>query len=132
MGSQTDEPFLRALIRSIGRPDVIIDDGSHVNQHVLTTFNVLFPLLAADGIYVIEDTQSSYWEPFGGSSRDLGRGDTSMGFVKGLIDGLNYKELRPPRAAANDFESTVVEVHCYHNIVFIQKGHNDTVHDVDV
>jgi hypothetical protein len=114
----------------IGCPDVIIDDGSHINEHVLTSFNILFPILAANGLYVIEDTQSSYWESFGGSSKHLDRDSTTVGFVKKLIDGLNYKEFRDPDRSPSLFDSTIVEVHCYHNIVFIQKGRNDTFHDL--
>jgi hypothetical protein len=130
VGSQADEEFLRQIVGSIGRLDIVIDDGSHINEHVLTSFRVLFPLLATHGIYVIEDTQSSYWKSFGGSSSELGRDNTTMGFVKGLIDGLNHKEFRDPRRAPTIFDSTIVGIHCYHNIVFIQKGHNDTFQDL--
>jgi hypothetical protein len=130
MGSQADEEFLRKVVASIGCPDIIIDDGSHINEHILISFKILFPILAANGIYVIEDTQSSYWEPFGGSSKDLCREDTTMGFIKSLMDGINHKELRDPHRAPTPFDSTIVGVHCYHNIVFIQKGRNDTGHNL--
>jgi hypothetical protein len=37
------------------KPDIIIDDGSHRPDHQLISLVTLFPYLAADGIYVIED-----------------------------------------------------------------------------
>lgn len=41
---------------------VIIDDGSHVPEHQLLTFNILFSgLLRAGGCYIIEDVECSYW-----------------------------------------------------------------------
>jgi hypothetical protein len=39
----------------------INDDGSHVPEHQLLTFNKLFPLLETGGVYIIEDIETSYW-----------------------------------------------------------------------
>ena len=59
-GSQNDLSFLTYLMGILSSPDIIIDDGSHMNEDVLKTFNHLFPKLKSGGIYVIEDTQTSY------------------------------------------------------------------------
>ena len=40
---------------------VINDDGSHIPEHQLLTFNKLFPLLQRGGVYIIEDVETSYW-----------------------------------------------------------------------
>jgi hypothetical protein len=32
---QSDEAALMALVDRFGRPDVVIDDGSHVGEHIL-------------------------------------------------------------------------------------------------
>ena len=61
LGSQIDEMFLSDVVRKIGKIDIIIDDGSHQNEHILFTFKFLFPYLHENGFYVIEDTQTSYW-----------------------------------------------------------------------
>jgi len=39
----------------------INDDGSHIPEHQLQTFNILFPILVEGGIYIIEDIETSYW-----------------------------------------------------------------------
>ena len=39
----------------------INDDGSHIPEHQLLTFNVLFPTLEEGGVYIIEDIETSYW-----------------------------------------------------------------------
>jgi hypothetical protein len=35
--------------------DIIIDDGSHIFQHQVTSMRTLLPFLKPDGIYVVED-----------------------------------------------------------------------------
>jgi hypothetical protein len=128
-GSQVDMEFLERVMREIGTVDIVIDDGSHINDHVLQTFEFLFPHLAEDGIYVIEDTQTSYWPEFGGSSSDLNRTDTSIGYLKQLVDGLNYQEFKLPGYVPNYFMRHIVAIHFYHNLVFIEKGHNNESRD---
>jgi hypothetical protein len=124
-GSQFDNEFLEQVLREIGRIDIVIDDGSHQNEHVLSTFKYLFPRLSQNGIYVIEDVQTSYWQRFGGSSGDLQRIDTTMGFLKQRVDGLNYAEYETQNYEPDYFDKHIVAIHFFHNIVFIQKGLND-------
>jgi len=95
-GSQVDKNFLDKVIEVTGEIDIIIDDGSHINEHVIETFNLLFPKLKDGGIYVIEDTQTSYWEDFGGDSADLNNPKTMMNYFKSLTDALNNQEFVIP------------------------------------
>jgi demethylmacrocin O-methyltransferase len=128
-GSQIDEKFLRMVAAEICTIDIIIDDGSHYNDHVITTFKILFPLLSHNGIYVVEDLQTSYWdkvlgEDWGGSS-DLMAPNTSMNFFKCLVDGLNYEEFTYDEYTPNYFDKHIISMHFYHNLLFICKGQND-------
>ncbi len=106
-GDQTDSRFLHQLDREHGPFDLVIDDGSHVNAHVVTTFGILWPLLAPGGSYAIEDTQTSYLEEFGGGGP--GTRGTSMEMVKRLCD------------APNDPEDSVAAVHVHQWLVLIEK-----------
>jgi hypothetical protein len=123
-GSQVDEQFLSRVVDEIGSIDIIIDDGSHLNDHVLKTFHYLFPRLSDNGIYVVEDTQTSYWPSWGGSSEDLNLRSTSMGFLKTLIDAVNYEEFERQNYQPTFFDRNIVGLHFYHNLVFVQKGRN--------
>jgi hypothetical protein len=123
-GSQVDERFLRAVLDETGPLDMIIDDGSHINEHVIQSFGLLFPHLRDQGWYVIEDTQTSYWANAGGSSSELNNPATTMGFLKKLVDGLNYAELEQAREPSF-YDRNVVAMQFYHNLVFIQKGSNN-------
>ena len=122
-GSQADAELLQRIVSEIGVLDIVIDDGSHRPEHILETFRALFPLLADDGIFVVEDTQTSYWPEWGGAE-DPEDSNTSMAMLKRLCDGLNHVEyvLEPYEPSYTDRH--VVGVHFYHNIVFIQKGLN--------
>lgn len=121
-GSQIDGEFLNKICNEIGDLDIIIDDGSHVNSHVIETFKILFPKLKEDGIYAIEDTQTSYWSDYGGDSRDLGNPNTMMNYFKTLVDGLNHEEFEKPDYQKNYFDKNIVSMHFYHNLIFIYKG----------
>ena len=126
--SQVDGPFLRALSQNVGGFDIVIDDGSHINQHVIETFEILFPLLKPDGIYAIEDLQSSYWAELQGQhwggSLDLSAPHTSMNYFKRLVDGLNYEEFVIPDYCPSYYDTNITSVHFYHNMVFVHKGLN--------
>jgi demethylmacrocin O-methyltransferase len=101
----------------------VIDDGSHRPQDVIDSFGILFPMLADDGLYVIEDIQTSYWPPWGGSL-DPDDPTTSMALVRRLLDGLNHEEFLDPAYRPTYTDEHVVAVHCYHNLVVIEKGEN--------
>lgn len=56
IGDATDKQFIDFITQKYGRFDIILDDGSHKNRDVIKTFEMLFPLLNDDGLYIIEDT----------------------------------------------------------------------------
>ena len=123
LGSQTDRALMERIVRDHGAPTIVIDDGSHRPQDVIDSFQLLFPMLADDGLYVIEDIQTSYWPQWGGSV-DPDDPSTSMALVRRLLDGLNYEEFLDPGYEPTYADRHVVAVHCYHNLVLIQKGEN--------
>ena len=61
---QSREDDLRKL-KEIGPWTVVVDDGSHVPQHQLLTFQRLFPTVVPGGLYIIEDIETSYWKKRG-------------------------------------------------------------------
>jgi voltage-gated potassium channel Kch len=128
-GDQADAAFLRRVVQEIGHVDIVIDDGSHVNAHVIAAFRALFPLLNREGLYVVEDLQTSYWTEVAGQawggSQDLGAPHTSMTFFKSLVDGLNHEEFMSGDYRPTYFDRHIVAMHFYHNLLFIQKGLNN-------
>jgi hypothetical protein len=119
---QTDADALKKLSEEYGGFDIIIDDGSHINQHVIATFEVLFPLLRPNGIYAVEDTQTACWPTWGGGVQNPAN---SIAYFKRLVDGLNYAEYPIPGYRPTYFDENIVEISFFHNLVIIRKGRND-------
>jgi demethylmacrocin O-methyltransferase len=123
-GSQVDPEILSKIISENGAFDLIIDDGSHQNEHIIKSFQLLFPTLKDGGIYVIEDLQTSYWEEMGGDSNDFNNPATAMNFCKQLTDCLNFVEFDINDYQPSYYDLHIIEIHFYHNMAFIYKGMN--------
>ncbi len=93
IGSQTDGDFLEKLHEDYGRFDMILDDGSHNNSDVIFTFEKLFPYLKSGGVYIVEDSCTSYWSKYDGEYLKKG---TMMEYFKGLTDDVSFRGLEIP------------------------------------
>ncbi|GAA3967029.1 class I SAM-dependent methyltransferase [Actinomadura viridis] len=125
-GDQNDPDFLRRLGEELGPFDVVIDDGSHINEHMRTSFRELYPYLRNGGYYVIEDLWTSYCPGYGGDETP-GRRDeaTAVGLVKELVDAVQHEEIPEPGARLRETGRSLLGVHMYHNIAFLEKGVNE-------
>jgi hypothetical protein len=133
IGDQGDEETLQ-IEHDHGPFDIVIDDGGHTMKQQLTTFNVLFPKLRDNGIFVIEDLHTSYWPAFGGRKNKRA---TTIGFVKSLIDEIHFSAVQSTRAGLinkirnkmspmkaipkNILQESVRSVYVADSIVFIRK-----------
>ncbi len=122
MGDQSDHKFLKTIIDKYKSFDIIIDDGSHLSKHIISSFSYLYSYLNDNGLYVIEDLQTSYIPRYGGSRIKLNKSNTSMNFFKKLADSVNYEHNDKPFFKKNKFDGNVRSVNFYQNIIFIRKG----------
>lgn len=84
IGDQNDVDFLKHVCELYGPFDLIIDDGSHNTKHQYTTFNFMVNCLKKNGVYIVEDIATSYWDRF------IQDGFSMVDFLKGLVDDVNY------------------------------------------
>ena len=122
IGDQSDYKFLKEITDKYGSFDIIIDDGSHHSKHIITTFNYLFDFLNTDGIYVVEDLQTSYQPRFGGNRFNLSKKNTSMNFFKRLTDSINYERNDKPFFSKLKFDGYIKSIFFHQNIIFLTKG----------
>jgi len=95
--------------------DIIIDDGSHQNNHIIMSFEVFFSkLLKNEGIYVVEDLYGSYVD----NNRN-----TAIEYFKKLIDekiyGYNKFQANITKTT-NDID--LQSIYFYRNICFFFKN----------
>ena len=60
LGNQSDKNFINNVLEQTGDLDVIIDDGSHIYNDILNSFNFIYPKLKSGAIYFIEDLHATY------------------------------------------------------------------------
>jgi len=124
-GSQSNKNFINEITSIYGNFDIIIDDGSHLRKDVIKSFHLLFPHLNDEGLYIVEDMQTSYNHFFGGNPFDLKYSNSHMNFFKHLTDRLNYQEIANPFYISNKYDGKITNISFYHNLVFVKKGVND-------
>jgi hypothetical protein len=91
IGDQSDEAFLRTVIGEFGVPDIVLDDGSHQMADMAASFRFLYPLMPKNGVYIVEDLHTAYWQEYGGGASNPG---TFINLAKGFLDRLNADHSR--------------------------------------
>ena len=69
---QSDAAALSAFAAAEGPFDVIIEDGSHIWSHQITSLQTLLPHVTPGGVYVVEDLHTSYSLDFGSQGATTG------------------------------------------------------------
>jgi hypothetical protein len=118
IGSQADTDFLASLIAEFGVPDIVIDDGSHMQSHIMATFNYLYPKMPKNGIYVAEDLQTAYDPEYEGGLRRPG---TFIERTKDFIDELNAKMVLGAQFGTPEGNRTD-SIHVYDGAVVFEVG----------
>jgi hypothetical protein len=118
IGSQDDPDFLAGVVEEMGGVDVVLDDGSHQMPHIEASLRALFPLLSDDGIYMIEDLHTSYWQKWGGGFDARGN---FFNTVRRMIDGMHrWYHDRP--VVLPEISDKLSGIHIHDSIVVLEKG----------
>ena len=48
-----------------------------------------------------------------------------MGYLKSLVDGLNWQEIHQPTYSPSLFDKTITGIYFHHNMCFLRKGINE-------
>ncbi len=124
IGDQADPHFLAGVVDEFGAPDIVLDDGSHVMSHINASFDALYPHVERNGVYLVEDLHTAYWEEYEGG---LHRAGTFIEHSKGLIDELNADHTRGA-LTPTAFTQTTHSMHFYDSIVVFEKGRHTLKH----
>ena len=92
IGNLRDLDFLYSLAL-MGPYDIIIDDASHIGSDQFLAFSSLFPSVVGGGVYIVEDTYTSYLDAFNGGPPGVGS-VSAIEMIKNLVDTLHYEGWR--------------------------------------
>jgi hypothetical protein len=119
LGDQADPDVLLRINEQYGPFDVVIDDGGHTMRQQIVTAETLFPLLNDGGVFLVEDTHTSYWSEFGGALH----GDGSfIEWTKNRVDDLHSRhdtDIDPNSVWATELDG----VHLHDSVVVLEKKH---------
>jgi cephalosporin hydroxylase len=123
IGDEADVAFLSRVAQQMGRIDIVIDDASHLCANQISNFETLYPLVDANGVYMCEDTHTSYWNEFQGGLRDP---RSFIEYSKRLIDKLHAWYIDDdPSAQDEGFARVTQAISFYDSIVVFEKRPKD-------
>jgi hypothetical protein len=118
IGAQQDTAFLQRVIDQVGIPDIVVDDGSHVMSHLVSTFEFLYPKMLKNGVYLVEDLHTAYWEEYEGGLR---KAANFIEVCKNLVDELNADHSRGA-LQPTEFTRSTIAMHFYDSVVVFERG----------
>ncbi len=124
IGDQSNPRFLQQVIDEFGCPDVVLDDGSHKMNHIVASFEFLYPLMEKNGVYLVEDLHTAYWAEFGGG---LHEPNSFIERCKTFIDELNADHSRGA-VPISAFSRTTLSMHFYDSVVVFERGRHIKKH----
>jgi 23S rRNA U2552 (ribose-2'-O)-methylase RlmE/FtsJ len=115
IGDQSNIDDLGKLVKKFGNFDIIIDDGSHMNSHQIKTFEFLYDYVNAGGIYLVEDTHTSYMNKY----KDIK--ETFTEYSKKIIDDLTAYHFVQTNSVSKHTKNTS-GIHFHDSLVFFEKS----------
>lgn len=122
---QSKEGELQRVVDRHGIPNIVIDDGSHIAEHIRASFEFFWPLMDAGSLYIIEDLSTSYYPDFGGGNPPPPT--SAVGLLQELVDCTQAQDgtfARHPHwgSRSEPRYSGVMAVHAYPGIAFVEKS----------
>lgn len=119
MGDQSNPQFWDEFLDKHTDFDIIIDDGSHIMEHQILTLQKTFPHLKTGGVFICEDTHTSYWPKWNGEYDKKG---TFLDYSKYLSDTMNQQHFQSKMdpAVLKTFEN-LYSMSFYNSMVVLEK-----------
>lgn len=119
IGDQKDHALLTSIVGETGGAlDVVIDDGSHVSSDQIRTFEILYPKLAPGGVYLCEDTHTSFFE-------NAPRTASFVEYAKRQVDRLHSWYLDDSECVSDSFALLTRSVLFYDSMVVFERAYPD-------
>jgi hypothetical protein len=116
IGDQSDPGFLQSLIDEFGVPDIVLDDGSHQQDHIYNSFSYIYPQMGLNGVYFVEDLHCSYQAEYKGG---LNEPTAFLNRCKNYIDQINGDHSKVP---VDPVLKDTFSISIYDSIAVLEKG----------
>jgi len=117
IGSQDDPATIDAIFTKYPKVNIVLDDGSHLMRHMISSFELMYHRLVPNGVYIVEDTHTCYWDEYEGG---VGRDGSFMEFVKQKLDEINAVHTRG-KLPVTDFTRSTDCIACYDSIIAFER-----------
>jgi len=117
IGDQENEYFLKEIIKQVPKFDIILDDGGHKMKQQIVSFETLYEHMNPEGVYMCEDTHTSYWPEYGGGLRNS---NSFIEYSKKFIDLLHSYHIQT-HPFSHTFRNTTKSVTYYDSVVVLDK-----------
>jgi hypothetical protein len=123
IGNQSDRHFLATVVAKYGAPDIVIDDGSHLNVDTLASFGYFKSVMQKNGKYIIEDLHTAYMASFAGNGTgsgsiyDLMRSEVDLMHSKYVSKALPTVDQRP---IGNHLKVGISGMHIYDSVLVFE------------
>lgn len=121
IGDQASDAFWDQFLSKHTDFDIVIDDGGHTMMQQIVTLNRVFPHVKEGGVFLCEDTHTSYWKDWGGGWNNP---KTFLQYAKQLTDYLNHNHIPPGFISKNTekiFGNQLNSVAFYNSMVVFEK-----------
>ena len=119
VGDQGDLEFWKQFLQQVPQIDVFVDDGGHHQFQQILTLEAVWPHLSEHGVYICEDTHTSYQPFFGGTPGT----HTFMDYAKDLVEVMHRNHHGGKKSPRNSHQfGDLKTVHFYDSMVVLQKG----------
>ena len=122
IGSQDDPNVINAITDKYPSLDIVLDDGSHIMRHMKKSFELLYEKVSDNGVYMVEDTHTCYWERYEGGLR---ADNSFIEFAKSKIDEINAVHTRG-KVPISLFTQGTDSVVFYDSVVVFEKRKQGT------
>jgi hypothetical protein len=121
VGDQGNPEFWDEFLKKVPEIDCFVDDGGHWMHQQIVTFLKVWPHISEGGVYICEDTHTSYWKHYGGGFKNEG---SMIEFCKNIIDLMHRDHLEdtaPPKELL-EIMHDIGSIHFYDSQVVIMKN----------
>jgi hypothetical protein len=132
VGNANEQATFQRIAQRSPAFDIIVDDGSHRTNDVISSFLSYFSLLKPGGIFIAEDMHCAYWEAYGGGVLNE---RSCAAFFRRLMDTVNSDHFREadngslfqaflPRAQMNAFlaANPILSVAAHDSMFLVRKA----------